>query len=210
MAITTLAFAGLTIPPAAAVNAVAPPRALAAAGARALVPLTYGTDRVPALVLNVIKSSTDASIVLVQCLWGHQCNAVDEPRLNDQALSGGTTVTHYTGSQVTAHAALVSAFAAQGITYTDTLAGYAYSVFGLPVREFDGQLNYSARIAGRKLYDPRLDSTNGGSGSHRLATPSTWAYSDNPSLALADWLYSSTYGAGEAVLWSSVITAAKA
>lgn len=203
-----LVYAGLTIPPAAALNAVAAARTLAAAGARALVPLTYGTDRVPALILNVVKSASDASKVLVQCLWGYACHAVDEPRLNDQALPAGCTATHYTGAQAGADAALVAAFNAQGITYSDTLAGYAYSVFALPVLAFDGQLNFSARIAGRKLYDPRKDSTNGGAGAHRLATPSTWEYSDNPALALADWLGSTAYGAGEAVLWSGVITAA--
>lgn len=36
-------------------------------------------------------------------------------------------------------------------------------------------------IKGALCYDPRLDSTYpGGSGSHRLATPSTWAWSENP------------------------------
>lgn len=210
MAVTALNFAGLTIPPAAAINAAASPRTLSGAGARALIPLTYGPDRVDGLILNVLLSTTGSSTLLVQVLWGHACNAIGTLRLNDQVLSGGSSVTSYTGSQVTADSALVTAFAAQGITYSEALTGYAYSVIAMPVREFEGQLNYSALIEGRKLYDPRLDSTNGGSGSHRLATPSTWAYSTNPSLALADWLYSTLYGAGETVLWSSVITAANA
>jgi hypothetical protein len=38
---------------------------------------------------------------------------------------------------------------------------------------------YMAQFQGIKLYDPRLDSTAGGSGSQRWATPSTWAFSDN-------------------------------
>lgn len=38
-------------------------------------------------------------------------------------------------------------------------------------------------LRGARLYDWRLDSTNGGSGSHRWATPSTWAYSTNPAVA---------------------------
>ena len=210
-AVPSFAFAGLTIPPAAALNSVARPRPLAAAGARSLVPLTYGEDRVAALVLNVLISGTDANTLLVQCLWGHACSQIDELRLNDEALPAGSTVTSYIGTQGTPDAALVAAFAAQGITYTDTLAGYAYSVVAMPVKAFDGQLAFSARIRGRKLYDPRLDSTvAGGSGAHRLADPATWAYSDNPALALADWLYSSTYGAGEAVVWTSAQTAADA
>lgn len=205
-----LQYAGLTIPAAASINAAASPRTLSLAGARALVPLTYGEDRVQGLVLNVLAHATDPTLLLVQVLWGHACNQVDTFRWNDQALPGTASTTTYTGSQVTADATLVAAFAAQSITYTDALTGYAYTVFAVKIRDFDGQLTFSARVQGRKLYDPRKDSTNGGSGSHRLATPSTWEYSANPSLALADWLYSSTYGCGVSVLWSSVITAANA
>lgn len=205
-----LKYAGLTIPAAAAINAAASPRVLALAAARAVVPLTYGEDRVQGLVLNVLAHGSDPSLMLVQVLWGHACNQVDTFRWNDQALPGTASTTSYTGSQSTADATLVAAFAAQSITYTDTLAGYAYTVFAVKVADFDGQLAFSARVQGRKLYDPRKDTTAGGSGSHRLATPSTWEYSANPSLALADWLYSSTYGCGLTVLWSSVITAANA
>ena len=210
MAVTNLQFAGLTIPPAASLNAAASARPIAAAGARALVPLTYGTDRVSALILNVLVSSSDANVLLVQCLWGHACDGVDELRLNDQALPAGSVVTSYTGAQTTPDAVLVAAFAAQAITYTDALTGYAYSVVAMPSRSFTGQLDASARIRGRKVYDPRKDSTAGGAGAHRLATPATWEWSDNPALCLADWLASSTYGPAEPVLWSSVLTAAGA
>ena len=50
------------------------------------------------------------------------------------------------------------------------------------------------KIKGKKLYDPRLDTTVGGSGSHRLATPSTHAWSDNPALCILDYLSDTTYG----------------
>lgn len=203
-----LKYGGLTIPPAAVLNAVGKPQPLALAGARALVPLVYGQTRATGRVLNVVRHATDATLVLVQVYWCHACNALSSHLLNDLALPGGASSTTYTGSQASADATLAAAFAAQGITYTDTLSGFAYTVYALPVREFTGQLKFSALVQGRKLYDPRKDTTNGGSGSHRLATPSTWEYSDNPALALADWLYSSVYGAGEAVVWSSVITQA--
>lgn len=45
----------------------------------------------------------------------------------------------------------------------------------------------TAKVRGAKVYDPRLDSTNGGSGSHRYATPSTWAWSSNPALCWANY-----------------------
>lgn len=41
---------------------------------------------------------------------------------------------------------------------------------------------------GRKIYDPRKDDTNGGSGSHRLNDESTWEWSDNPVLCTIDYL----------------------
>jgi len=70
-----------------------------------------------------------------------------------------------------------------------------------------GQLK--AVIKGRKIYDPRLDSTNSGSGSHRYATASTWAWSENPALAVADYLitYMGVDPAND-ILWSSVADAA--
>lgn len=209
MAILPIKWAGLNIPPAAALNAVAQ-RQLRAAGAQAVVPLTYGESRTSGLLLNVIRHGSDTTRVLVQVLWGHACAAVDQLKLNDQDLPGTAVAATYTGSQAAVDSTLAGAFTAQSITYTDTLAGYAYSVISLPVTEFQGQLAFSARVQGRKLYDPRKDSTNGGTGAHRLNNPATWEYSANPALALADWLYSSTYGAGQAVLWSSVITQANA
>lgn len=206
MAITS----SLTIPPAGALNTAAAPRSLAAAGARSLVPLTYGVDRQTALILNVLPVAGDANTLLVQVLWGHALDHIDEPRFNDQALPTGASITHYAGDQTVPDVALVAAFNAQGITYEDTLEGYAYSVLRLPTRLFDGQLNVSARLWGRRVYDPRLDSTAGGSGPHRLADPGTWEWSDNPSLCLADWTASTVYGAGEPVDWASVPAAADA
>lgn len=41
---------------------------------------------------------------------------------------------------------------------------------------------------GRRLYDPRLDSTNGGSGSQRFTDATTWTFSANSALAAADYI----------------------
>jgi hypothetical protein len=47
---------------------------------------------------------------------------------------------------------------------------------------------FKFRVKGAKVYDPRLDTTNGGSGSHRLEDATTWAYSNNPALCAADFI----------------------
>ena len=54
----------------------------------------------------------------------------------------------------------------------------------------------TVQVRGKKVYDPRLDSTAGGSGSQRLGTPSTYAFSDNPSLTFLDYITNNEYGKG--------------
>lgn len=81
--------------------------------------------------------------------------------------------------------------------------------------------NLKAIVKGHKVYDPRLDSTRvidsttspatTGSGTHRHNDPSTWAWSNNPALCLADWLTWDIVGLGEPdtrVDWELVAAAA--
>jgi hypothetical protein len=84
--------------------------------------------------------------------------------------------------------------------------------------------NFRFAVQGAKVYDPRLDTTNGGSGSHRLADATTWAYSNNPALCTADYIAGGTivndiatpirkrgFGVNApatSIDWASVITAA--
>ncbi|HEY3679030.1 MAG TPA: phage tail protein [Bradyrhizobium sp.] len=49
--------------------------------------------------------------------------------------------------------------------------------------------NFQALVSGKRVYDPRLDSTNGGSGSQRLNDATTWTFSANPALCAADYMY---------------------
>lgn len=53
--------------------------------------------------------------------------------------------------------------------------------------DFDGRFEPLFVIKGRKVYDPRLDSTNGGTGSHRVNDETTWEWSDNPVLCAHDY-----------------------
>lgn len=206
-----LVWGGLTIPPASTLNGTAAKnRNIAAAGSRSAVPLAYGEDRLGALILNVLPAATGSTLLLVQCLWGFACDSVQDVLLNDAALPTGSTSTHYTGTQTAVSPALVAGFADLDISYGDKLTGYAYSVIAIPIRSFDGQLNITARVRGRKCYDPRKDSTAGGSGAHRLATPTTWEWTDNPALACADFLASSLYGLKRTVNWATVSAAAAA
>lgn len=110
----------------------------------------------------------------------------------DEYTTGSTKhlwVKFYTGTQTTRDALLGTAFGTDADRPWNTThvgRGVAYAVVtALVNRElFAGLPEYLFEVEGIKLYDPRLDTTAGGSGSHRLATPSTWEYSDNPVVAI--------------------------
>lgn len=75
---------------------------------------------------------------------------------------------------------------------------------GIPVMQ--------AEILGNAVYDPRLDSTNGGTGSQSRSDPSTWTWfgATNPALCWAHYsmaLYGGNVGT-TGVNWASVIAAA--
>ena len=79
------------------------------------------------------------------------------------------------------------------------LSGVAYLAFKFTWNQdafTAGVPDIKVTLKGRKVYDPRLDSTKGGSGSHRQDDSTTWAYSNNPSLCLLDYLRNSRYGKG--------------
>ena len=91
-------------------------------------------------------------------------------------------------------------------TTAHKLNGIAYIAANF---EFDTQAMFkgipqlTVVVKGKKVYDPRKDgSISGGTGSHRLGTPSTYEWSDNPALCLLDYITNDEYGKG---LGSSVI-----
>lgn len=82
--------------------------------------------------------------------------------------------------------------------------------------------SFRFRVKGAKVYDPRKDGTNGGTGSHRANDATTWEYSNNPALCVADYIVGGTlandtatpirrrgFGADTATVnWPAVIAAA--
>jgi hypothetical protein len=83
-------------------------------------------------------------------------------------------------------------------TSNHKLSGLAYVALRFKYNQdaFSGLPEVRVTVRGKKIYDPRLDSTRGGSGSHREDTASTWAYSNNSSLVLLDYLRNGRYGKG--------------
>lgn len=96
-------------------------------------------------------------------------------------------VRFYDGTQTTADAALVARFGTDpAFPYTSAMKGigiaYAIVTARFNPNVFGGWPQYETKfeLRGMKLYDPRADTTVGGSGSQLFSDPSTWAYTENP------------------------------
>ena len=61
---------------------------------------------------------------------------------------------------------------------------------------FSGIPQMTVQVRGKKVYDPRLDSTAGGSGSQRFDDVSTYEFSSNPALCFLDYIVDNQYGKG--------------
>ena len=83
-------------------------------------------------------------------------------------------------------------------TSNHKLSGLAYVALRFKWNQdaFNGLPEVRVTVRGKKIYDPRLDTTKGGSGSHRQDDATTWAYSANSSLVLLDYLRNTRYGKG--------------
>lgn len=119
------------------------------------------------------------------------------------AVSLGPTA----GQNFSAMRTSYSDFNAWGTSFTGK--GVAYAIERLYLDNdkpaYQGEPSTKYLVKGRKLYDPRKDSTSSvydatlGTSSHRFATPTTWEWSDNPVLALLDYMTNSEYGRGLAL-----------
>lgn len=115
-------------------------------------------------------------------------------RINDYIDEGldYMTVQFYPGtlSQV-ANAGLVARANPSGRwTANHRLAGISYVIVTMQYNQTlfqQGVPTFLFAVEGLKLYDPRLDSTNGGSGSCRFNDQTTWVYTENPAICLYNY-----------------------
>lgn len=136
------------------------------------------------------------NLQLVLQLADHECDALEKVFVDgvEKAWNSGTgAVTDYPGMKITWHAGTWSQAADDDLvangggrwTVNDRGRGICYVVITIPYDQKlypTGLPKFLFVVRGAKLYDIRKDSTAGGSGSHRWATPSTWEWSENPSV----------------------------
>ncbi|WP_416305221.1 phage tail protein [Neptunicella sp. SCSIO 80796] len=129
--------------------------------------------------------------VMVLHIAGHPCESVEIYEIEGKSaasLSSVVTSTFYTGEQITADPTALQYV--QG--WTNNHIGYdqTYAVLKIkrdPNRFPQGLNETKFLVKGKRVYDPRKDDTAGGSGAHRIDTPATWEWSNNPELCAIDY-----------------------
>ncbi len=169
--------------------------------------IVFGTRRVGGSYAFINTSSTSGTkndlLWYVIVLADHEVQSIGDVYLDNERLPSGSinattgnvaSPTRFNGKMKVFKFLGTSSQAVQPdldtafteITSDFRLRGCAYLVLQM-TRDDTAFPNGAPRditaiVSGLKLYDPRLDSTNGGSGSHRATDPSTWAFSENPAL----------------------------
>ncbi|KJS45246.1 MAG: hypothetical protein VR71_02210 [Roseovarius sp. BRH_c41] len=116
----------------------------------------------------------------------------------------------YDGTQTEADPTLVTYYGSnvdRPWTTDHVLNGTAYAVleFALDPEIYQGLPSVRFEVEGIKLYDPRKDTTVGGSGAHRWNDPATWEFSENPQVINYNILRGITLPTGD--IWGGKVAA---
>ncbi len=180
-------------------------REMVVGGWGSVVPMVYGRVKLGGTIA-VAKTFTGAIRAHVITVWSMgRCEGVNELYLDDGPASRltGFGAYHYYG---TATQTYPSGLHAAYPAYEDDLANiaYTYLTFGMAYNGKDPFKTAGADFSGRWLYDPRQ-------AGHDEEDPETWTWSENPALALADWIWRDDgEGRGfDSLNWDSVAEAAE-
>ena len=191
----------------------------------ASIPIVYGKRQVGICRVFVESSGSDNAYLYIAgviCEGGNGgIESIDEIYIDDKLVTWSGSLTNGTLRTVNSSdtnfykegASLISVQAFYGLdnqsasslldesTNWDSnykLSGVAYLAFKFTWNQdaFGSLPDVKVVLKGKKIYDPRLDTTKGGSGSHRQDDSTTWAYSNNSALVLLDYLRNARYGKG--------------
>lgn len=222
---------GLTVGLSALVNSIFGPGSPRPSDGQQIVRQSVGSRRRHYGIVHTggtlsFEESSNGTIGLVVTLGTGEESDILQHRINDKVVtvSGSGTVTNssfhgalhiYTRSGTsdqTAIAELTAKFSQWTSAHRQRGCAHA-AIIGDPVDQnlfsevYNSQVpQYTQVRKAAKIYDPRKDSTAGGSGSQRLTDRSTWAWSDNWALVIADYFaHPDGYGAGyDAVNWANI------
>ena len=184
------------------------------------IPVIYGQRQTALNIVYLENSGNDNNyLYMVGVLCEGEIESIDKIFIDDKEATWSGSLTHGDIRTIDSNdenfykdGSLVSAQCFYGKddqvrstlidlpNWTDyhKLSGLAYVAFKFKFNQdkFGGLPTVRVLLKGRKIYDPRLDSTRGGSGSQREDTKTTWTYSKNSALILLDYLRNVRFGKG--------------
>lgn len=184
---------------------------LSVAADNEVIPIIYGQVRIAPKLAYV---TTYGTTLVILGIWGH--GEIDsyvkfyneDAEILGSAFTSAVSASRKGGSDNnTIPSILTSAIPGyndylKNIPYNNASApGVAYSAITQTSGENTKFPRITAVIKGLKVYDPR-------DGTQTLGDRSTYKYSDNPALCLADYISNPYYGMGKTVNWASVTNVA--
>jgi hypothetical protein len=186
--------------------AAPPPLNVTGRGTTEFRRIVLGTVRCAgSVVFYQTAGATNNQLFFVVVYAGHQCQLVDGAYV-DARFIPGSDINGTTGAVATSafHGAIriythlgtdaqvvdpqLNSFFPTIFNSNHRLRGICYRVFQLSRDESAWPngvpYDFNSVVSGALLYDPRKDSTNGGSGSHLPGDPRTWEFSGNSALAV--------------------------
>ena len=174
--------------------------------------VVYGRSRVGGAISYLDGTGTDNEYLhLVLLVSSRKVDGYESMYFNDEKVwENGSflsdwgdfvTLATYDGTQTVADANLVAASPKWTSTSINTGIAYAYVSLKQSNEKFPrGLPNISFVVRGKPVYDPQKDSTNAyydaslGVDTHRLNDETTWEWSQNPALIIADYIADQKYG----------------
>lgn len=174
------------------------------------IPVVYGRRKVGGVraFISTGGGTKNEYLYIALVLSEGQIDAVEEIYINDtistdSKYSGLVSTQVFLGSDDQTYSTLLAgADSTWGANHR--LRGVAYLAIRLKYDQdvFGGIPDIQCVIRGKRIYDPRKDSTSSvydsglGVSSHRSDDPTTWQWSNNPALCLRDYLTNARYGKG--------------
>jgi hypothetical protein len=149
-----------------------------------IIPVLYGEPLYLGVrIAGVVTGSNNTVLHILGVLGYGPLNRIDGVYLDNVRLTGSPANGQYLGTATQAVDSVIkTAYAAHGVTFTDTMQGYAYVRLSIPQSvTLQSAPNISVQCTGRTVYDMRNGNT---------------VPSGNPVLCLADFIMNPTYGLG--------------
>ena len=190
--------------------------------ANSFIPIVYGTRKVGGNIVFLETSGADNQYLYMALVLSEgEISDITSIFVNDNEVTWSADITDNT--QITVNASDTNFYDGASLitvephfgtdsqtassllstlsswTSNHRLRGLAYLAirFEWNRDKFGSLPTVQAIVKGKKVYDPRLDSTvTGGSGSHRQNDSTTWEYSDNAVIQLLDYLRDDRFGMG--------------